>query len=166
MSTKDAVSGPSVVPAILWGGFACGLLDITAAFIVYGQFGARPIRILQGIASGLLGPRSFDGGLTTAFFGLSLHFFIAFSAATVFVLASRHITFLVRQTVPSGILYAIAVYFFMQAVVRLSAARHNTFSLKMTLIGIGIHIFCVGLPIAIAARRFACMPSSSKTVAT
>jgi len=47
--------------AILWGGVACGLLDITTALIAYSFFGARPIRLLQGVAGGLLGPRTFDG---------------------------------------------------------------------------------------------------------
>ena len=166
MTTKDAALGPNVVSAILWGGFACGVLDITAAFVVYGQCGARPIRILQGIASGLLGPRSFDGGLPTALLGLFLHFFIAVSAATVFVLASRHLWFLLRQTALAALLYGIMVYFFMQGVVRLSAARHNPFSLKITSIGIAIHIFCVGLPIALAARWYACVPSSSTATPT
>src|SRR5258708_2666976 len=41
---------PSALLAILWGGFTCGALDITAAFVVYGSFGANPVRLLQGIA--------------------------------------------------------------------------------------------------------------------
>jgi uncharacterized membrane protein YagU involved in acid resistance len=64
--------------------------------------------------------------------------------------------FLLRYTAVSGALYGIAVYFFMQYVtVPLSAARRSPFSLKFMIIGILIHIFCVGLPIAIAARRAA-----------
>jgi hypothetical protein len=51
--------------AFLWGGLICGALDITAAFLVYGAFGLRPIPLLQGIASHLLGPRAFEGGLLT-----------------------------------------------------------------------------------------------------
>jgi hypothetical protein len=47
---------PNALLAILWGGLACGVLDITAALLVYGYFGAKPLRLLQGIAGGLLGP--------------------------------------------------------------------------------------------------------------
>jgi len=47
--------------AVLWAGFACGVLDITAALVVYGYFRAKPVRLLQGIASGLLGPKALDG---------------------------------------------------------------------------------------------------------
>jgi hypothetical protein len=72
---------PNALLAILWGGTARGVLDITAAFIVYGYFGLKPIRLLQGIAGGLLGPRSLEGGLATAALGLLCHFVIAFSAA-------------------------------------------------------------------------------------
>ncbi len=77
--------------AVLSAGFTCGVLDITAALVVYGYLGVKPMRLLQGIASGLLGPKAFDGGLATALLGLLCHFFIAFSAATVYFVASRAI---------------------------------------------------------------------------
>jgi hypothetical protein len=143
------------LPAVLWGGLACGVLDITAALVVYSFFGAKPLRLLQGIASGLLGRRAFDGGLATALMGLVCHFFNAFSAAAVYFGVSRVAPFILEHTVLSGVLYAMVVYFFMNhIVVPLSAAAKRPFSVKMTAIGIVIHIFCVGLPISIAVRRF------------
>src|SRR6266581_1722810 len=120
---------PNALMAILWGGTACGVLDITAAFIVYGYFGLRPIRLLQGIAAGLLGPRSLEGGLATAALGLLCHFVIAFGAATVYFAMNR-------------------------IVVPLSAARKYPFSFKMMVIGVIIHMFCVGLPISLSVRRY------------
>jgi hypothetical protein len=147
------VSG--AVAAIFWGGLACGVLDITAAMVVYGFFGARPLRILQGIAAGLLGRRAFDGGPATAALGLLLHFVNASLAAAVYVGASRVWPILVDQTLAAGPLYGIVVYFVMNhVVVPLSAAPKRPFSFKMMIIGIVIHIFCVGLPIAVAARWF------------
>ena len=141
--------------AISWAGFVCGTLDITAAFVVYGFFGARPIPILHGIAAGLLGPRAHQGGVATAAFGLASHYFIAFSAATVYYVASRWIPLLLEHTVVCGVLYGVAVYFFMnRVVVPLSAARKSLFSWEMMFIGIAIHIVCVGLPIALLVRRF------------
>jgi hypothetical protein len=143
------------LPAIVVGGAICGVLDITAAFLVYGLFGLKPVPLLQGIAAGLLGPRSFTGGLSTAALGLFCHFVIAFSATSVYFAASRRLPFLLRQPVASGALYGIAVYFFMRwVVVPLSAANNGRFSLKMTAIGIIIHIICVGWPIAFTVRRF------------
>jgi hypothetical protein len=146
------------VPAprvIFWGGLICGVLDITAAFLVYGMFGAQPVPLLQGIAAGLLGPRAFNGALATAALGLLCHFVIAFLAATVYYGISRVMPFVLQYAIAAGATYGVIVYFFMnRVVVPLSAARKFPFSLKMMIIGVTIHIFCVGLPIAIVARRF------------
>ncbi len=146
---------PNAMLAVLWAGFACGVLDITAALIVYGYLGLKPMRLLQGIASGLLGPKALDGGLVTALLGLLCHFVIAYGAATVFFVASRAIRPLIEHAVVFGALYGVAVYFFMnRIVVPLSAAAKRPFSMKMMIIGVVIHIFCVGLPISLSVRRF------------
>lgn len=156
MSAVEArLSAPKAASAILGGGFAAGVMDISAALVVYGYFGLQPLRLLQGIASGLLGPRALDGGLSTALLGLLCHFVIALSAAALYFAISRRFHFLVRNFVLSGVLYGVAVYFFMnRIVVPLSNARKYPFSFKMMVIGVVIHIFCVGLPISTAVRRF------------
>ena len=157
MSSSIALSPRMSRPgaAIGWAGLVSGSLDITAAFVVYGFFGARPIPILQGIAAGLLGATAFQGGLATAALGLACHYFIAFSAATVYYMASRWLHLVLEHAVLWGILYGVAVYFFMnRIIVPLSAARKYPFSWEMMLIGVTIHIFCVGLPIALLVRRF------------
>jgi hypothetical protein len=154
-STSSTKPKSNALRAIFWGGFACGALDITVALVVYGYFGLMPIRLLQGIAVGLLGTRAFDGGIPTAALGLFCQFVIAFSATSVFYAMSRAASFLVEHAVVSGVLYGVAVYFFMQRIVLpLSHAVKYAFSLKFMIIGIVIHIFCVGLPIALSVRRF------------
>lgn len=146
---------PNAMLALLSAGFACGVLDLTAALVVYGFFGLKPMRLLQGIASGLLGAKAFSGGLATAVLGVLCHFLIAFGAAAVYLMASRVLGFLVEHAVVSGILYGVAVYFFMNRIVLpLSAAAKRPFSLQMMIVGVVIHIFCVGLPIALSVRRF------------
>ena len=83
------------------------------------------------------------------------HFFIATSAAAVYFAASRRLPILIERAVVSGALYGVVVYFFMQLVViPLSAIGPRPFSLRATIIGIVIHIFCVGLPIALIVRRY------------
>jgi len=159
-----AASGPEAAPlprktaafgAILWGGFASGVMDITAALAIYGSFGLKPLRLLQGIAGGLLGPRTYEGGLATAFLGLLCHFCIAFGAAAVYFVYSQKLPFLVRRPLAAGALYGAFVYFFMnRIIVPLSRATQYPFSLKMVIIGLAIHICCVGLPISLA-RRYA-----------
>jgi hypothetical protein len=122
--------------ALLWAGLLCGVLDITAAFAVYGLlYGVRPGRILHGIASGLLGSNAFGDGVATELLGLVCHFIIAFGAAAVYLLASRGIPFLIQHAVIAGALYGVAVYFFMNlVVVPLSAAGSRPFSFRAMLI--------------------------------
>jgi hypothetical protein len=140
------------LPAIVWGGFAAGVLDLSAAFLRWG----KPIRITQGIASGLIGPRAFQGGWATVALGTALHFGIAISAAAVYYAASRKLTFLTQRTILWGFLYGIAVYMFMSWIVLpLSAFPKSNapFSMSSLAISLLTHMFCVGLPIALAVRR-------------
>ncbi|HKF47912.1 MAG TPA: hypothetical protein VKB38_11195 [Terracidiphilus sp.] len=155
IQTVPALAASCPLRAILWAGLIAGTMDITAALIVYGAMGAQPIRLLQGIAAGLLGPLSYSGGLATAALGLLCHYVIAYGAAAVYVAASRALAFLARMPFLAGPLYGIAVYFFMQGIVHISRARHGAFSWKMTLIGCAIHIVCIGTPIALVTRRLA-----------
>src|SRR6267378_8531341 len=100
-ATALSAQNPNTLLAILWGGLLCGVLDITAALLVYGYLGAKPLRLLQGIAGGLLGPRTYSGGIATALLGFLCHFVIAFSAAAVYVAASRVAPLLVRHAIAS-----------------------------------------------------------------
>ncbi|HWS89338.1 MAG TPA: hypothetical protein VN282_20360 [Pyrinomonadaceae bacterium] len=142
--------------AIVWGGLLAGVGDIAFAFVVSGLSGVGPVRVLQSVASGLLGGAARDGGLATAALGGALHFLIAFIWAAVYWLASRKLRVLVRRPVVCGLLYGFAVYAFMYLVVLpLSAAYFKpTFTpYTVTLNGAG-HMLLVGLPIALAAYKF------------
>jgi hypothetical protein len=115
--------------------------------------GAAPLRILQSIARGLLGPAAFEGGLATAALGLFLHFFIAFVVVIVYYLASTKLQLLMRRPVLCGMLYGVMVYAFMNLVVLpLSAAGRPTFVTGVVVNGLLIHMFGVGVPSALFAR--------------
>jgi uncharacterized membrane protein YagU involved in acid resistance len=119
---------------------------------LYGLRGVSPVRILQSVASGLLGAAAYEGGAGTAALGTVLHFFIATVAAAVYYAASRKIAFLARNPVPSGLLYGIAVYLFMNLVVLpLSAVPKRPFVPSLAMVV--IHMLCVGLPIAVVLRQ-------------
>jgi hypothetical protein len=141
--------------AILVGGSIAGALDITYAIVFSAFRGVLPLRILQSVASGLLGSAAYDGGLPTAALGLFLHFFIAFSAAAIFYLASRWFPFLIRHAVLSGVLYGAGIYAVMNlVVVPLSAfPRKLSFPPRVLITGLFVHMFFIGLPIALATRR-------------
>jgi hypothetical protein len=139
--------------AILWGGLLCGVLDITAAFITWGLRGTSPVRLLQGIAFGLLGPETYNGGTATAALGLLCHFAVAFGATTTYYLASRKLRFMVEKPFIAGPLFGIAVWLFMSFVVMpLSLIGVPKVTLGSIAIGWFVHMVCVGLPIALAVR--------------
>lgn len=141
---------------ILFAGLIAGVLDLAAAVVTTILRDRPPIRMLQSIASGLLGLDSYNGGLKTAALGVALHFVIAIGAAAVFYAMSRKFTFLVRQPIISGLIYGVAVYCFMNLVVLpLSAFPHQiSFPLSSLLIGLAVHMLCVGLPISLTVRRY------------
>jgi hypothetical protein len=145
----------SGVKAVVYGGLVVGGLDALDAVVVFGLRGATPARVFQGIAAGLLGRATFQGGLRTALLGLAIHFFIAFSIVAVYSIASRYLPLLARRPVPCGALYGVLVYFFMnRVVIPLSAiGASGAFSLPLFVNGIAIHIVGIGIPAALFVSR-------------
>ena len=145
---------------ILIGGLIAGVLDITyACAFSYIRSGRTPIVVLQSVASGALGRDAYQGGAKTAALGLGFHFVIALAAAAVYVLASRALPFMTTHPIISGMVYGLCVYAFMNCVVlRVSAIRATTWPWsypKSVLIGgLLIHMFGIGLPIALVNRRY------------
>jgi len=144
----------TVTRAILWSTLVIGVLDATDGVVAYGFQGLNPVQVLQYIASGVLGPSSFRGGLAAAGLGTLLHFFIAFVAAAAYVSASRLIPVLNARPWLFGPVFGVAVFFFMNyGVLPLSAVASVPFSLGMFFNGVIGHAVFVGLPIALFARR-------------
>ena len=144
------------VLAIFWGGFLAGVGDITQAFIGFGLLGAKPFRILQGIAGGIFGRSTFQMGWNSAAIGLLCHFTIAFTAAIVFYVASRKLRFMTERPIIFGLLYGEMVFLFMYFVVLpLSAVGFPKFNIATYITGPIGHPLLVGLPIALCVRRFA-----------
>ena len=132
-----------------------GTLDISDAFIFYSFRGVTPTRILQGIASGVLGRAAFGMGRRSALLGLFFHFFIAFSATTVFLLASRKLP-IGRHPWLYGTLFGVALYCVMNYIVLpLSKIGWRPVPPLVPLInGVAALVFCIGIPLALIARRY------------
>lgn len=145
---------------ILVGGLIAGTLDITYACVFFGiRNHVTPIRILQSVARGALGQQAFQGGLKTAALGLFFHFLIALTAAAIYVFASRALPFMITHAVVCGILYGLCVYLFMYGIVMRVSAIHSTtlpWSSPWAVLipNLLIHMFGIGLPIALVARRY------------
>src|SRR6266513_3596283 len=140
--------------AIVTAGLVVGVLDISSAFVIWWQRGVALQRGLQGIAAGLLGAQSYEGGMATASLGLALHFFVAFVVVTIFYLASRKIPFLMKQPFVSGVFYGIGVYTVMYWFVLPTAFSTFRHRLGNELLAVAIHISLIGLPCALIVRRY------------
>jgi hypothetical protein len=155
----DGANGQRTYQAIVCGGFTAGVLDAILAVTIY-HVGA--VRVFRSVASGLLGRAAIEGGMGDAILGAILHFFIAFSVATVFVLAARKVPELLRRAVLWGPLFGAGVFFFMNWVV-LPRSRYpfrtllftwDIFTKSIVIEGLLGHAFLIGLPIALFARHF------------
>jgi magnesium-transporting ATPase (P-type) len=139
---------------ILTAGLVVGVLDLSSALVIWWQRGVALEHGLQGITAGLLGTKSFEGGMTTAGLGVAIHFFVAFVVVLVFYLASRKLPFLAKQPFAWGILYGIGVYLVMYWIVLPSAFPTFRHRPSNELLALAIHICLIGLPTAFIMHRY------------
>jgi len=148
---------------ILYAGAIVGVLDITAACIqTHIEFGMTPMRVLKGVAVGLLGRSAYDGGVAVPALGVTIHFSMALTVVTVFYLLSRKFPLPEKLlgVVAVGLLYGAAVFavnnfvtaYFMSWVRSLYLHTPVVFKPPMGWSQLVIHLFCVGLPIALVMR--------------
>lgn len=142
------------VRVIVTAGLVVGVLDILSAVVIWWQRGIALQRGLQGISAGLLGAKSYQGGIETAGLGLALHFFVAFVVVSIFYLASRKVSFLTKQPFVSGVFYGIGVYIVMYWIVLPTAFSTFRHRLSNELLELAIHICLIGLPTAFIVRRY------------
>lgn len=138
----------SLVLPILVGGGVAGLLDMTSAYISFGRY--MPI----GIAGGLLGAAARHLTAGQYILGLCIHYFIAFSAATAYCLASRKLEFLREHFFVCGLFFGIGFFLFMQLVVLPLSAYHamGPYTYRGLVQGLLAHMFLIGLPISTSLR--------------
>lgn len=140
----------SAALAIGVGGLIAGTLDLTQACILFGW------NIPLTIAAGLLGREARHGGAPTYVLGVLLHFFIALSAAAIYYAASRRLSFMKDHPLVCGLFFGAAVEEVMSLVVLPLSALHakGPYELQDLILGLGVHMVVVGLPIAFSVRRF------------
>jgi hypothetical protein len=146
--------------AIVITGLIVGAMDIISAIVVVISRGSTATRLLQFVASGLIGQKAFEGGLATAALGLGLQFVIATSVVAVFYLISNSVPVIRRHAVTAGLIYGLIVYAVMNLIVVPLSAAKPRHSLSGDLIQIGIHMFVIGLPTSLLIRRFSGATSS------
>ena len=154
----------SACRAIFWGALVSGVLDISGACIQSWFIrGVTPDVVLKGVASALLGAQAAKGSWSIAALGLAMHFTVATTATVVFYALSRRFAFLTERAVLSGLAFGAVVFCTMNFVTlpALGIFRHFCYGTSwqyappMGWIQFGIHLVCVGLPIALCVRLFA-----------
>jgi hypothetical protein len=155
-ATKSA-SEHRALRTILIAGIVAGAFDGTYAVVYFGLTRGVPAhRIFQHVASGLLGRASFDLGWRSVVLGVVCHFTVAIGAAATFALASRAMPVLLRKPLLFGPLFGLAIYGFMNFVViplsRVTSSR-GWGPIDALITGILVHMFLIGLPIALILSR-------------
>ncbi|HEY9102359.1 hypothetical protein [Chitinimonas sp.] len=132
-----------------------GTLDLSYAILFSGYHGVPALRICQAVASGLLGKAAFDGGVPVAALGVALHYAIMSGAAGAYAWASGIVPVLARRPIPCGMVFGLAMYAVMNFVVLpLSAFPFPfRFSLDLFVADLLVHMFFVGVPIALLAGK-------------
>lgn len=140
--------------AILVGGLIAGAIDISYAVGFSAYRGVAPMRILQSVASGLLGSPAYQGGAATAALGFVLHFLLMLIIAAIFYVASSRLRFLLARPVLWGASYGFLVYWVMNLVVLPLSAFPSTvkFVPVVVITSLIVHAFGIGVPIALASR--------------
>lgn len=154
-SARPLSMARSALPAVALGGLVAGTLDILYAFVFWHFRDVVPGAILRSVASGVLGAAAYEGGTPAALLGLGLHFVIALGWAALFYVAARRFSALVRHAAVTGMLYGVGVYVLMNyVVVPLSASPLTPPHDPVVVVGgVFAHVFLIGLPIALIARR-------------
>lgn len=143
-------SRSAVWAAILWGGFVAGTIDIGAAALING---ISPMIILRAIASGLLGPAAFHGGLPVALLGLVLQWAMSLLIAAIFVVAAQRLAWMRQRWIAAGLAYGVVVFVVMEyVVVPLSAAMEPHFTVVSLLENVAAMLL-FGLIVSFFARR-------------
>ncbi len=149
-------ASPGLVRAIAVAALVAGTCDYTAAttqFLLSG--GKDPVRIAWYIASAVLGrDAAYAGGWLTAALGVALHYLIATIWTVFFFLLYPRFGWLQKNPFANALGYGIFVWAVMnRVVVPLSRITPGPFVLTNALIAAGILVVCIGLPIALLARR-------------
>lgn len=138
--------GPIVAVAL--SAVVAGSFDILATALLVRSQGVPFHRMLQFIASGLVGAAAFEGGAGTAALGFALHYGIAAIWALLYFAVSIHWPVVARPLLLSGIYCGVVVHLVMSGIVLPLSRVKRPFSGKAWSIQLAIHIVCVGLPIA------------------
>jgi hypothetical protein len=142
--------------ALLLTGLLAGTLDAASAstqfFLTTGR---SPALVWKYVASAVFGPPAMKGGAGMVLLGLLFHYVIAFSFSYLYFRLYPRIPLLSRSPWLSGFLYALFVWVVTNLLlVPMTRVHQFPFSLKGILIGAGILVIAIGIPISLMVHNF------------
>ena len=156
MAISSSERYTTFVQAVLLTTLLAGSLDALGAIIQFTLSGNRqPARIFRYIASGFFGRSALTGGTPMVVCGVLFHYFFAFLFTVTFFLFYPRIPVLSSHPIAAGVGYGLAVWIVMNLlVVPLSRIGPRPLHLWPSLIGAGILVVAIGLPISLLAKRW------------
>lgn len=141
------------MPILLAAAFCVGTLDMIFATTFWMLHDVAPVRVMQSVASGLIGRLAYAGGMATAMLGLGLHFLICLVMVLIYNMLALHVHWLLHHPWRAGPLYGLVLYLCMTFVVLpLSAAAAPSTRLDWIVGSVLGHVLLVGLPCALLVR--------------
>lgn len=149
------LSKTSFVKAILFSGLCIGLADgIAAALSNFLMKDVSPDRVFKFVASGAFGMRAFAGNTEMVAAGLFFHFLIALTFTAFYFIVASSYKNLHSYVLLTGSIYGCGVWLVMNfIVIPLSNTPPISFQSDSVIVGILVHIFIIGIPIAWLAKQ-------------
>jgi hypothetical protein len=139
---------------VVRAGLLTGIIDgLFSSVLSVAAYGSTVARLFQGVASVLLGPDAFEGGLATALVGVLMHVGVAFTWSAIFLFVISRLRWIQRLLESRGgvikvaSLYGPAIWMVMSLlVIPAFTRRPPTINYRWWVQFFG-HIPFVGLPI-------------------
>jgi len=146
-----AIKKRSAFLIIVFTGFLTGTLDGLAAIIWAHK--VPPAVIFDYIASGVFGKAAYTGGVPMLLWGILFHYTIAFAFTAFFYLVYPQVYKISQNKYVTGLIYGMITWIIMNLfVVPLSKIGFKPFlQVWPVIIGLGILILCIGMPVAVIA---------------
>lgn len=141
--------------AIARATLVAGTLDLLSAAVLTLLAGRPVAGMLSRIAAGPFGDGMVNAGMPAALLGVAVHFVLMGIFAAIFAFVAARLPVVVRNPIPAGIAYGLAVYVVMYWIVVPLRWPPKSMALTFDKVGVPIliHILLVGLPISVMICR-------------
>lgn len=156
MSVAQTLRSSRRALRIAWlpiGGFTVAALDLLAAMAYWAPHGVTPSRILQDIASWLLGPMAFMGGTSTAVLGALLYGQLLWGVIAFYHALAQRYPVMLRHPFRCGAIYgALAYGAIFQVMAPLLTGVRGPLDPEWIVTCVLVYAFLVGIPCALFSR--------------